>query len=83
MKGYATITSPLYMLISGGNASKKSKVVNWTEECQAAFKAVKDLCTSAPIPVLLTPQSPLNYVQIPVASDLGLSYTRNKMVWTK
>ena len=49
MKGYAKIASPLYMLISGDNASRKSKVFNLTHECQAAFKATKDLCMSAPI----------------------------------
>ena len=49
MKGYTKITSPLYRLTSGDNASKKSKVVNWTQECQTAFKAIKDLCMSTPV----------------------------------
>ena len=30
MKGYTKIISPLYTLISGDNACKKGKLVNWT-----------------------------------------------------
>ena len=33
-------------LISGENATKKKKLVEWDEQCQKAFDTLKDLCTS-------------------------------------
>ena len=49
IKGYATVTHPLYDQISGDNATQKKKKILWTEECQEAFDRLKALCTSAPI----------------------------------
>ena len=37
------------MLISGENASKTKKLIEWTEECQLAFDKLKELCTSTSI----------------------------------
>ena len=48
-KGYAKVTCPLYDQISGDNATWKTKIVRWTEDCEEAFNALKALCTSAPI----------------------------------
>ena len=46
---YAQVTWPLYKLISGENASKKSKSIEWNDECQEAFRKLKEICTSTPI----------------------------------
>ena len=40
---------PLNALISGENATKKKKPVEWNEWCQIAFDKLKELCTSTPI----------------------------------
>ena len=37
------------VLISGENAVKKKKLVEWDEQCQKVFDTLKDLCTSTPI----------------------------------
>ena len=49
LKGYASIACPLYELVLGDNASKKNKLVQWTNQCQVAFDKIKDLCCTAPI----------------------------------
>ena len=49
IKDYAKVLSPLNVLILGENASKKRKLIEWTEECQIAFDKLKELCTSSPI----------------------------------
>ena len=49
IKDYAKVTRPLNMLISGENASKKKKPIEWNDECQKAFDKLKELCTSTPI----------------------------------
>ena len=49
IKGYAKITSPLYALVSGENASKRNKPIKWTEQCEEAFNEVQRQCTSAPL----------------------------------
>ena len=49
IKDYAKVANPLNTLISGENASKKKKLVQWDEQCQGAFDKLKDLCTSTPI----------------------------------
>ena len=40
---------PLNALISGENATKKKKPIEWNEQCQIAFDKLKELCTSTPI----------------------------------
>ena len=37
------------ILNSGENAAKKKKLVEWDEQCQKVFDALKDLCTSTQI----------------------------------
>ena len=49
IKDYAKVARPLNVLIPGENASKKKKLIEWTEECQLAFDRLKELCTSTPI----------------------------------
>ena len=49
IKDYAKVARPLNTLISGENAAKKKKLVEWYEQCQKAFDTLKDLCTSTPI----------------------------------
>ena len=35
--------------MSGENATKKKTLVEWTAECQQAFKHLKQLCSQTPI----------------------------------
>ena len=46
---YAQKAKPLNKLISGENAKKKHRKVEWTEECQAAFELLKETCTDTPV----------------------------------
>ena len=49
IKDYAKVARPLNILISGENTAKKKKLMEWDEQCQKVFDALKDLCTSTPI----------------------------------
>ena len=49
IKDYAKTAKTLNTLISGGNASKKRKPIEWNDDCQEAFNKLKELCTSTPI----------------------------------
>ena len=49
IKDYAKVARPLNALISGENASKKKKLIEWSDDCQKAFNELKKLCTSAPV----------------------------------
>ena len=49
IKDYAKVAKPLNTLISGENASKKRKPIEWNNDCQKAFDKLKELCTSMPI----------------------------------
>ena len=49
IKDYAKVARPLNTLISGENAAKKKKLVEWDEQCQKAFDTLKDLCMNGPI----------------------------------
>ena len=46
---YAQIAHPLNFLTAGENANRKKKSVDWTPECDMAFKKLKSLCSSTPI----------------------------------
>ena len=45
---YAQVAKPLNQLILGENASKKSKSVIWSKDCQKAFDMLKEVCTTTP-----------------------------------
>ena len=49
IKQYALVANPLNKLISGENAKKKNKKVEWTQECQESFQKLKDICTKTPV----------------------------------
>ena len=49
IKDYAKVARPMNALISGENASKKKKLIEWNSDCQKAFDELKKLCTSAPV----------------------------------
>ena len=49
IKNYAKVARPLNALISGENASKKKRLIEWSDDCQKAFDELKKLCTSAPV----------------------------------
>ena len=36
-------------MISGENASKRNKVIEWSDECEEAFRKLKEICTTTPI----------------------------------
>ena len=55
---YAQKAKPLNKLISGENAKKKHRKVEWTDECQEAFKKVKQACTDTPIPAYADHKKP-------------------------
>ena len=42
---YAQNARPINQLISGGNANRKTVLVEWTEECQEDFNKLKQLCS--------------------------------------
>ena len=49
IKDYSKIARPLYNLISGDNAKKKTNQVEWSHPAEEAFQTLIDRCTHAPI----------------------------------
>ena len=49
IKGYAQVARPLYQLLTGENAEKKTNEVEWTEQCEQAFSKLKEICSDTPI----------------------------------
>ena len=49
IKDYSKITRPLYNLISGDNAKRRTNPVEWSDEAERAFQTLIDKCTQAPI----------------------------------
>ena len=49
IKGYAQIAKPLYKLISGKNSKLKRKTIEWSLNCDLAFKELKDLCSNTAV----------------------------------
>ena len=43
------MAKPLYVLLTGENAKKKTNEVEWTEQCEQAFNKLKDICSDTPI----------------------------------
>ncbi len=57
IQGFSKIAHPLF------NLTKKSETWAWTPECQAAFKALKDVFTFSPVLVMPNPDKPY-YVEV-------------------
>ena len=70
IKGYAQIAKPLYKLISGKNSKLKKKTVDWSLDCDLAFKELKDLCSNTP--VLAYADYTKKFMLHTDASELGL-----------
>ena len=49
IKNYAVVANPLHKLISGENAKKKNKRVEWTPECEESLRKPKQICTETPL----------------------------------
>ena len=49
IKDYSKIAKPLYNLISGKNAKRRTNPVEWTEAAEEAFQTLIKKCTEAPI----------------------------------
>ena len=49
IEGYATIARPLNILVSGENAGKKKALIQWNQDCEVAFQALKKKCMETPI----------------------------------
>ena len=67
---YAHIAGPLNQLVSGDNAKKKRKEVQWTSECQEAFETLKECCCTTPVLTYTDYKKPFKLHTD--ASDLGL-----------
>ena len=49
IKNYAQIAKPLYLLITGGNAKKKTNEVEWTNKGEETFCKLKEICSDTPV----------------------------------
>ena len=49
IKDYSKIARPLYDLVSGDNAKKRTNPVEWSEAAEEAFQTLKEKCTTAPV----------------------------------
>ena len=49
IKDFSKITRPLYDLISGDNAKRRTNPVHWSLEAEEAFQTLMKKCTTAPI----------------------------------
>ena len=43
------MAKPLYQLLTGENAKKKTNEVELTEQCEQAFNKLKEICSDTPI----------------------------------
>ena len=49
IRGYAQVARPLYQILTGENAKKKTNEIEWTEQCEQAFDKLKEICSDTPI----------------------------------
>ena len=49
IKQYAQVANSLNKLISGDNAKRKNKKVEWTPDCEESFQSLKKICTETPV----------------------------------
>lgn len=66
--GFSTVAAPLTDLTKGVGPKKRD--INWTDDCDASFKKVKGLLTSAP--VLQMPDMNLPYIIETDSSEYGV-----------
>ena len=64
------IAKPLYKLISGKNSKLKKKTIDWSLDCDVAFKELKNLCSN--MPVLAYADYTKKFMLNTDASELGL-----------
>ena len=43
------MAKPLYQLLTGENAKKKTNEVEWTKQCEQSFSKLKEICSDTPI----------------------------------
>ena len=67
---FAQIAKPLHKLCSGENSAKKKSMVIWNDECEEAFKDLKDQCSKTPILAYADYKKPFKIHTD--ASELGL-----------
>ena len=77
----APIAKPLNALISGDNASKKNKKIEWSKECQGAFGKLKELCTTAPVLGFAAYSKPINVHTDASGLALGAVLLPDRRVW--
>ena len=75
---YAQVTHPLYKLISGDNALKKNKIIEWNDECEKAFGKLKEICTSTPILAYAAFSKPFKLQSDACTSGLGAILYQNQ-----
>ena len=49
IKQYTVVANPLNKIISGENAKKKNKRVEWSTECEDSFLKLKEICRETPV----------------------------------
>ena len=49
IKDYSKIARPLYNLISGDNAKRRTNLIEWSDAAEKAFQTLIEKCTNAPI----------------------------------
>ena len=49
IKDYSKIARPLYALVSGENAKRRTNPIVWSEAAEEAFQTLINKCTNAPI----------------------------------
>ena len=70
MYKYAQIARPLNKLISGENAKKKHRKLDWGEDQETSFCELKDACTKTPVLAYADYKKPFRLNTD--ASELGL-----------
>ena len=70
IKQYAVVANPLNKLISGENAKKKNKNVEWSPECEESFLKLKEICTETSVLAYANYERP--FILMTDASKKGL-----------
>ena len=76
---YIQIIWALYWLILGENASKKNRAILWDDECEEAFRKLKEICTSTPILAYADFSKPFYCIPMHAHWDWDQSYVKIRM----